>query len=114
MGGGTRLHDDLGADRHGLYPSLKLPPTQAPAVDDATRTICERQLEHILCQIDGDRRSIHLGLLLVQVLGQLFLRSSILPRKNREESIPLGFTYSSTLGDSWGQSWRRSPSVSED
>ena len=33
--------------------------------DDPPGSIRERHFEHVLCQIHGDRRSIHLGLLLV-------------------------------------------------
>jgi hypothetical protein len=45
-----------------------------------------RHFEHVLCQIDRDRRSIHLGLLLVAWCHPHF--AAIMPRKHREESMP--------------------------
>jgi len=36
-------------------------------VDNPTNAIRDRHLEHVLCEIDGDRRSIHLGLLSVSL-----------------------------------------------
>ena len=46
----------------------------------------ERYLEHVLCQIHRHRRSIHVGLLLVVWCDPQL--TVMMPRRNREESIP--------------------------
>jgi hypothetical protein len=48
--------------------------------------IRERQFEHGLCEVDGHCRSLHLGLLLVALMGVSCC--GMMPHRNREESIP--------------------------
>jgi hypothetical protein len=43
-------------------------------------------LEALLCEIDRDRHSIHIGLLLVAWCHPQL--AAMMPRKNREESMP--------------------------
>src|SRR5438093_9199865 len=65
MRGAASLHDHYAAGRQCIHEPLKLPARQPFALDDPTRTIRDGDLEHVLCQIHGDSRSIHRGLLLV-------------------------------------------------
>jgi hypothetical protein len=65
---------------------LELPTREALSLDDSSPAIRQRHLEDVLCQIDRHRRSIHLGLLLVAWCHPPF--AAMMPRKNREESMP--------------------------
>ena len=47
----------------------ELPPIQTLPRDDAPLRIRDRELEHGLCEVHGHCRSIHLGLLLVALMG---------------------------------------------
>jgi DinB family protein len=58
---GAGLHDHFGSRRERVDEPLELPSDEAFSLDDASRAIRERHFEHILCQIDRDRRSIHVG-----------------------------------------------------
>ncbi|MFO1376814.1 MAG: hypothetical protein U1F14_07415 [Steroidobacteraceae bacterium] len=52
-----------------VEPAFELAARQPCTFDDAPVAIGDGQLEDALCQIDGDGRSIHLGLLLVGADG---------------------------------------------
>ena len=65
---------------------FELPAREPFAVDDPVRAIGHRHFEDVLCEIHGNRRSIHIGLLLVRWCDPLF--TAMMPRGNREESIP--------------------------
>ena len=60
---------------------------QSLPVDDSARAIRQRHFENVLCEIHRHRRSIHVGLLLVVIATHKCSRQ-ILPRKEREESLP--------------------------
>ena len=66
--------------------SLKLATRQSLALDNPPCAIRDGNLEHVLCQIHCDRHSIHLGLLLVAWCHPRF--TAMMPRENREESMP--------------------------
>jgi hypothetical protein len=86
VSGATRLHHHLGLRRQPVDESFELRPRQPFAVDNPSHTIRHSHFEDVLCQIYGDRRSIHLGLLLVAWCDPRF--TAMMPRKHREESIP--------------------------
>jgi hypothetical protein len=54
--------------------------------DDASLVIRDDDFEHGLCDVHGECRSIHLGLLLVSLMG--ISGYGIMPHPNREDSIP--------------------------
>ena len=56
------------------------------STDHAAGGVRQRNLEDTLCQVHTDRRSIHVGLLLIQVMGVSCRGDS--PPQNREESRP--------------------------
>jgi hypothetical protein len=80
------FHDHFGARRQRVDEALELPSRQPLPLGDSIRTIRHCYFEDVLCQIHGDRRSIHLGLLLVAWCDPRF--TAMMPRKNREESMP--------------------------
>jgi len=60
--GATGFHHHQ-ADAAVRKPALELAAGKALAFDDLPVVIGDGELEDVLCQIDGDGRSIHLGLL---------------------------------------------------
>jgi hypothetical protein len=65
VGGATGLHDNP-SDRSIDEPALELTAREAVALDDLPLVISDGELEDVLCQVNGDGRSIHLGLLPVR------------------------------------------------
>src|SRR5215470_16645456 len=87
MRGAARFHDHFGTGRKLLEKSLERPATQPLPRHDPSRAVRDGYFEHVLCEIDCHRRSIHVGLLLVVAWRPRSSRQ-ILPRENREESMP--------------------------
>src|SRR5215467_6473501 len=87
MRGAARFHDHFGTGRELLEKSFERPATQPLSRHDPSRAVRDGYFEHVLCEIDRHRRSIHVGLLLVVAWRPRSSRQ-ILPRENREESMP--------------------------
>jgi hypothetical protein len=85
----TRFHHDLRAGGQRVDEPFKLAARQSLSFDDPTRTIRRRYLKDILCQVHRHRRSIHFGLLLVQLVEPKPSPRHMMPRTNREESMPI-------------------------
>jgi hypothetical protein len=64
----TRFHHDMRRGR-GREEARKLPSVESMPSDDVPLAIRDRDFEHGLCDVHGDCRSIHLGLLLVTLMG---------------------------------------------
>jgi hypothetical protein len=87
VGRATGLHDHFSACVQPVDEAGELRARQSLPVDDSARAIRHRHFENVLCEIHRHRRSIHIGLLLVRGCDPRALRQ-ILPRNNREESMP--------------------------
>jgi hypothetical protein len=87
MGRAARLHDHVRASRQCFEESLELTTRQPLPFDHAARAVRTPHLENVFCEIHRHRRSIHVGLLLVS-WGHPRSSRQILPRNNREESMP--------------------------
>jgi len=68
MGRAARLHHDVHR-RVSRQEPFELWPREPLSSDHAPRCIRHRELENRLCQVHTDRRSIHVGLLLVPLTG---------------------------------------------
>ena len=66
--GATGLHDDM-RRRLGLEKQRELPSGEAVASDDVPRAVRDRDFEDALCEIHGDGRRMHGGLLPVWSVG---------------------------------------------
>jgi hypothetical protein len=89
MGRPTRFHDHQ-SDGAVMKPALKLGSAQPCAINHFPVLIGDSDLEHALCQIHRNGRSIHVGLLpgcahSDTTSGQL---AHMMPKTKREESIP--------------------------
>jgi hypothetical protein len=64
----ARFHHDLSAGGQRVDEPFELTAREPLALDDTTRPIRHRHLKDILCQVHRDRRSIHVGLLFIQLV----------------------------------------------
>src|ERR1700730_12110623 len=85
----ARLHHDLGAGRQRVDKRRELSTVQSPSFHDSACTIRRCHLEDILCQVHRDRRSIHVGLLFVQLVEPKPSLRHMMPRTNGEASKPI-------------------------
>jgi hypothetical protein len=76
----------VGARTEPVHERLELASCQAPTVDDAAPSVGHGHFEDILCEIHRHRRGIQVGLLLVTWYDPPC--TAMMPRRNREESIP--------------------------
>jgi hypothetical protein len=87
--GSTGFHYYGDAGRQRVDKRLELPTRQALPLHDSPRTIRHRHFKDILCQVHRHRRSIHVGLLFVQLVEPKPSPRHMMPRTNGEESIPI-------------------------
>jgi hypothetical protein len=64
----TRLHHDVGR-RPGRKESRELSSVESMPAHDVPVAIRDRDFKHDLCDVHGGCRSIHIGLLLVVLMG---------------------------------------------
>ena len=95
----TRFHHDRRPGGQRIDEPLKLAARQSLSFKDAAGPIRCRHLKDILCQVHCHRRSIHVGLLLVQLVEPKPSPRHMMPRTNGEESIPI------TAADGVGLTW---------
>lgn len=82
------LHHHRRAGWQPVDKRLKLPACQARALENPAGPIRRRHFKDLLCQVHRDRRSIHIGLLFVQLVEPKPSPRHRMPRTNGEESIP--------------------------
>jgi hypothetical protein len=88
MGRAAGLHDHQANIPIGK-PAFELSASEPVLLSDAPGPIGHGQLEHRLCQIDGNGYSIHIGLLSFEDLIRTPMKTSApMWREKRGESIP--------------------------